>query len=489
MTRRRLPFWLLAVGFAALACRSLPADPPAAPRLDFVPLGGNEGCPPAQLRSLPINLPTALRLVEARSLDVALASERIRIAEADLTRSRVLWLPTLYLGGDYTRHDGQLQDVVGNVFSTNKSSVMAGGGASAVFAVSDALFAPLSARQVLSAQAATRTAALNDTTLAVAEAYFTVQQARGELAGALDAQQRAEELLRKTTELAKGLVAPLDVTRAQAEVARRRQLVHAAVERQRVASAELARLLRLDPAAVVEPLEPPDLQVTLVPPDRPLDDLIALGLTQRPELAAQQALVQATLERLRQERLRPLVPSILIRGNSTNPSGTLAGGYFGGGINDSMKNFSGRIDYDVQVLWELQNLGLGNRSRVQERRAENQIAMIELFRTQDRIAAEVAQAHTQVASASAQLVEAQNEVRAAVQSADDHVKGIGQTQRVGALLILVIRPQEVVASIGALGQAYNDYARAVGDYDRAQFRLYRALGQPAALLAQEPCKP
>ena len=34
-------------------------------------------------------------------------------------------------------------------------------------------------------------------------------------------------------------------------------------------------------------------------------------------------------------------------------------------------------------------------------------------------------------------------------------------------------------AIQALAQAYNDYYGAVGDYNRAQFRLYRALGNPA----------
>src|SRR6266853_5414608 len=67
----------------------------------------------------------------------------------------------------------------------------------------------------------------------------------------------------------------------------------------------------------------------------------------RPELATQQALVQATLVRLRQERLRPLIPSVLLRGASTNPSlGTLAGGYFGGGMNDKLSNFGARSDFD-----------------------------------------------------------------------------------------------------------------------------------------------
>ena len=433
-------------------------------------------------RPLPINLPTALHLAGVRPLDIDLASARIRVAAAQLARTRVLWLPTVLLGGDYFRHDGQLQDVAGNVFGTSKQSVLVGAGPYAVFAVTDALFGPLAARQVVRAREAALQAARNDALLTVAEAYFNVQEARGNLAGAEDVFRRAEEVLRRTSGLAKDLAAPVDELRARAELSRRTQAVQAARERWRTASAELARVLRLDPTAVVEPLEPPHLRVTLVPTDRSVDELIAIGLTSRPELAAQQALVQATLQRLRQEKLRPLIPSVLLRGASTPVVGTLAGGYFGGGLNDRLGNFGARLDCDIQLLWELQNLGFGNRARVNERRAENQVAVLELFRTQDRIAAEVAQAHAQARSAAARLTAAEAGVRDAAESASKHLEALGQTDTRGRLLVLIVRPQEVVAAVQALAQAYADFYGAVADYDRAQFRLYRALGQPAQSL-------
>lgn len=496
MARHRLTRWAALGAWAALGVAPALAQGPS---LDPPPIRVTsvveEGTPVVMLpgatpaaadRPYPINLPTALKLANARSLDVALASERVRVAQAQLERARVLWLPNIYLGADYARHDGQIQDVGGTVFTTSKGSLLVGGGPTMVFAVSDALYSPLAARQDVRAREAAVQAARNDNTFAVAEAYFNVQQARGELAGAEDAHKKAEELLRKTTELAKDLAAPVDVARARADLARRRQAVESARERWRTASADLARLLRLEPTVLVEPLEAPHLQVTLVPPEQSVDDLVILGLTNRPELASQRALVDATLARLRQERLRPLIPSVAIRGASANPSGQLMGGYFGGGHNDTLTNFGGRIDVDVQVLWELQNLGLGNRARVNERKAENQVALLELFRTQDRVAAEVAQAYAQVTSARGRLAEAEEGVKAAADSAQKHLEGLGQTQRAGNVLILVIRPQEATAAIGALAQAYGDYYGAVADYDRAQFRLYRALGQPADVLCGVP---
>src|SRR5207253_3176449 len=284
----------------------------------------------------------------------------------------------------------------------------------------------------------------NDSYLAVAEAYFNVQQSQGELAGALDAARRAQNLLAITERLAKPgvqIIQPVEVVRARTERARRRQAVHTARERWRLASADLVRLLRLEAGSVIQPIEPPHLRVTLVGLEKPVDDLIPIALTSRPELAAQQALVQATLARLRQERIRPLVPSVLLRGASTNPAGTLAAGTFGGGLNDTVSRFGSRSDFDVQVLWELQNLGFGNRARVAERRADHQLSLLELFRIQDRVAAEVTQAYAQAESAAARVKEAESEVRDAVDSVEKNVAGMRQTREGDNALGFFNRPQ------------------------------------------------
>jgi outer membrane protein TolC len=441
-------------------------------------------------KPLPINLATALKLAGARPLDIELAIQRTRISQAELDQARVLWLPTILVGGDYFRHDGQIQDVQGHILGTSKSTLMAGAAPIAVFAVTDAIFAPLAVRQVVRARDADVQAARNDSLLFVAEAYFNVQQARGELAGAQAVVKQLEELVRRTEKLAPGIIPQVEATRARAELSRRKQTVTTARLSWRTSSAELGRILRLEPAALVEPQEPPQVRVTIVGLTQPVDDLIPLALTNRPELASQQALVQATLQRIKQEKLRPLVPSVLLRGASTNPAGTLAGGVFGGGIDDHMSKFSARGDFDLQVLWELQNLGFGNHARVEGRKAEHQAALIDLMRVQDRVAADVVQAHAQAQASAERLIDAEAALKDSVESVDKNFEGLGTTKRLGGdVILLVIRPQEVIAAIQTLQQAYQDYYSAVNDYNRAQFRLYRALGHPAQLVAGDGCEP
>jgi outer membrane protein TolC len=458
-----LPPASLAAGKSPLAFTPPPVEPSDAP--------------------LPINLATALRLGNARPLDVQIAGRQVAAAAATYERARLLWVPNLSLGLDYFAHTGLQQNFAGDLPRSNRNTFMAGFGPNVVFAFSDAVYAPLAARQELRARHAAQQASQNDSTLAVAEAYFAVQQARGDLAGALAAEGKAEELVRKTAALAKGLAPPAEENRARVELGRRKQAVASARERWRTASAELARVLRLDPAAVVEPAEPPSLPVTVIDATVGIDDLIPVALNTRPELAGNQAFVQATLTRLKQEKIRPLVPSLAVRSASTNPAGTLGYGTFGGGTNSTLKDFGSRFDIDVQLLWEFSALGFGNKARVAERRAEFEAATLDLFRTQDRIAAEVATRFAEARAASQRLNDAEPALKEALELVQKNTEGLGQTRRIGDALTLVVRPQEAVAAIQAFAQANSDFFAAVADYNRAQFRLYRALGHPAQCLA------
>jgi outer membrane protein TolC len=439
-------------------------------------------------RIYPINLATALQLANARPLDVAIAARQVEVAAAALDRARYAWLPTVLAGGDYFRHEGPQQNSGGDLQSSSRQSALAGLGVNATFAVTDAIFGPLAARQELRAREARAQATANDITLSVAEAYFNLQQARGEYAGALRQVKEGTELVRRTDQLAKAWVPTAEATRARVELARRRQAAAAARERWQTGSAELSRLLRLEPSVLVDPVEPANLTVPLIDSALPVDDLIAIALTSRPELAANQALVQATLQRLRQEKLRPLIPSVLIRGASTPVTGTFSFGAFGGGPNSRLGDFNARLDLDAQLLWEFQNLGVGNRARVRERQGEHEVALLELFRTQDRIASEVATEYARLQSAAERLRDAEPALRDALDSLQKNMEGLRQPRGIGEGLVLVNRPQEVVAALQALALATSDYYVAVGDYNRAQFRLYRALGQPAqSLAAIMPC--
>ena len=82
--------------------------------------------------------------------------------------------------------------------------------------------------------------------------------------------------------------------------------------------------------------------------------------------------------------------------------------------------------------------------------------------------------------------EAETELKEAQASVEQNLVGVSQPRRAGNLVQLIVRPQEVVAAVNALNQAFSDYYGAIGDFNRAQFQLYRALGQPAQQLLTDP---
>ena len=98
------------------------------------------------------------------------------------------------------------------------------------------------------------------------------------------------------------------------------------------------------------------------------------------------------------------------------------------------------------------------------------------------VRAEVSAAHAQARAAADRLALAEPALRDAVDLVQKSLEGLGQTRRAGELVTLIVRPQEVVAAVQLLAQANADFHAAVGDSNRAQFRLYRALGHPSGAL-------
>jgi outer membrane protein TolC len=433
---------------------------------------------------LPINLPSAFMLSDARPLIIDAAKAAEIVAAAQLLKANVLWLPNIYAGIDYFRHDGLYPSSNGAPVFNNRAALTMGPGVSAIFATTDAIYEPLAARQLLRARQMGVQAAKNDALMDVAVTYFNVQQARGRMAGAMDTVARAKELVRRVTVLSKDLVAPIEADRARTILAEQEEVLVKAKEDWQVAAADLARLLRLNPAARITPTEPPHMALFLIAPSQEVDSLIPLGLTNRPELAASQAIVQATLTRLKQERMRPLIPSLVLQGNSGangNSSPLIGGSAAAGNIGDVQ--WGSRFDVNAVALWELKNFGAGNRALIREREGQRLQANVELFMTQDRVAAEVAQAHAQLRSGKERVRIADGGLREALINYDGNLKGMSETTRFGDLLVLINRPQEVVASLQQLDLAYQAYFKSVQDYNRAQFRLFRAMGYPAEALA------
>jgi outer membrane protein TolC len=431
----------------------------------------------------PINLATALRLSDARPLIVAAAQASVWVAEAELTRSKVLWVPTLNIGFDYLRHDGGGPDFNKGIMTAPSVNFFYGGaGLIQNVATTDVFFQPLVARQNLNSVQADIQSAKNDALSMTADAYFHVHQFRGMYAGALYAIERGNDLIERIGELSKELVPTVEVDRARNFVADLEQQATSAREMWRVHSANLTQILRLDPRAVIVPVEHDHLQITLIDPKRSLDDLMPVALTNRPELTSRAALVQATEYAVRREKMRPLTPQILINGFQT-PNELIQGGMFAIGPNNTMNQWQGRADVSLQPLWQLEGMGIGNMARIKAQRGMESLAIIDLYRLQDMVSAEVTRAVARLQSASARVKQADRALRTAIITFNGNFEGLRHTTRFGNVLVLVNRPQEVVFALQLLKLALDEYFSTVAEYNRSNFELFHALGYPARELA------
>lgn len=456
--------------------RSIPPPRPAdqmAVQLNAAPLE------PTDLR-FPINLATALRLSDARPLIVAAAQAGVWVAEAQLTRAKVLWVPSFAIGFDYLRHDGGSPDINKGVLTAASMNFFYGGaGLYQMVNLTDAYFEPLAAQQVLNSRQWDIQTAKNDALLMTADAYFSVHQYRGMYAGALYCVERGRELVERLAGLSRDLVPSDEVERARSLLAEYEQQSTSAREAWRVHSANLTQILRLDPRAVVVPLEHDHLQITLVDPAMSLHDLIHTAVTHRPELASYQSLVKAAEARVSREKMRPVLPLVMINGFQT-PGTYYNLGMFGLGPNSSMSQWVGREDLSLQLVWQFDALGIGNRARVKQERGAESAAIIKFYKAQDMVSAEVTEAQARAQSAAARVSQADRGLRESIITFNENFEGLRQTSRFENVLIKIYRPQQVTYALYLLKPAFDEYFATVAEYNRAEFQLYHALGYPAA---------
>ena len=478
--------------------------------------GGPSG-PVAGDTAVPITLAAAIQLAEASNLDIAQAREAVNQAREVLLRAQVQLIPNFNLGSIYTHHEGTAAKTEGNIIFTNKDSLFVGGGPSLTFQTTDALFGPAAARQLAAAARAGAQRVSLDTLLTVVDAYLSVQLARRRLARVEDtlealtsdepAPSRAKlkgalPLIRDFVKAGGKEALESDLARLQVEVLRRREERVGIIQDYRVQSAELARLLRLDPQVALLPLEDLRYPMPLTGEawyKRPTDELVGMALANRPELAENQALVQAALARVRAAKLRPFLPNVALNyswgdfGGSPDPNPPIMqGGKLvaqpGFGPSGRILHFDPRTDFDVSLFWRLQNMGIGNRSEVRESESIHRQAMLRRQAAYDRVIAQVVQAQENASDWAERLKESLSALF------DEAGAPNGPVYRAILLNFERIkggegRPLEVVDSIRLMADSLEAYAQAVTGYERAQLRLVLVLGLPVESIVPAEEKP
>ena len=430
----------------------------------------------------PIDLNTALRLAGVQNPELNLARQRVVEAEAVRLLAAAQILPTINLGTNYDSHSGTIQQSNGNILSVNRTALYVGAGTNAIAAgtvnipgvvlqgnIAEGVYGFLVSRQVVAQQAFTSLAVRNQVFLRVALAYSELTRAEGGRAVAIQARDEARQIARLTADYAiQGEGKPADANRAATELAFREAAVQEAEGRLLVASSELCRVLNLDPSIRLHPTDAFVVPIPIVPNPMPLCELIAVGLLRRPELGERRAAIRAALLTLEGAKVLPCSPTVLV--------GFSAGGVGGGSnlVSPVFGGFGGRADVDAIGFWTIRNLGVGNVALIRAADARlkatryQEIALLNLVRS------EVAEAYARSHARFAQIATTEAAVRSGL-------NGFRQDyQRIQERDLKTTLPIELLDNFRLLARARREYLDAIVDYNRAQFELFVAMGQPPA---------
>jgi outer membrane protein TolC len=439
-----------------------------------------------------IDLPTALRLAEGSNPRLGLSREAVREALAQYQGAKVLMLPDLNAGTNYHLHNGALQTSFGLIRSLDEQSIYVGGGARTLAAetvaipavrifghVGDAIFLPLAARQEMSARSSEATATETLVLLDVATRYLQLAGADSRIDAWKQSEAEANEIARTTEAFVlAGQGRDGDFKRARTDALLFRIKRQGAEAEATVASNQLARLLRLDPAVRLTTQRAPIEIVVLVDPQTSVEALVEMAMRRRWELAARAAQISAADQRYRLERTRPLFPLIYV--------GFSAGGFGGGsnqqslGVPSLMQTFSGRDDFDVMAVWTLQNMGAGNLATARERRVERDALFGARAQTAAMVRREVVSTHAEVVAARRHIDVADVQLVTALRGAQEEMIRTRGGQGL---------PIEALNSIKLLAQARQDAINAVVDYNVAEFGLFAAVGEIPNSRTPDPIAP
>ena len=312
---------------------------------------------------------------------------------------------------------------------------------------------------------------------------------RAEARRSIASQNRTEaaDLARLTDAYAKaGQGRKADADRANVELRKREAELTQSEADTLTASARLSQLLSLDPATRLKPIDGWVVPAPIVPDPVPLSELIAIALMQRPELAERRAEIQEALYALASAKILPFSPNVIL-GLST--------GTFGGGSNlvsssagivtagrnrqtsPRFGNFDGRTDLDLVMFWTLQNLGVGNLALTKAADSRAKQANWRERETFNRVRTEVAETHARV---NARFLQIDSTAKAFEASQEAFKQDFARIKGREGL------PIEVIDSLRLLSRSRYEYLDAVIDYNRSQFQLYVALGQPPAAALSRP---
>jgi outer membrane protein TolC len=409
---------------------------------------------------LAVDLETVFRLAEAQNHQVSLARARVQEACAEKALASNTWIPNLYIGPAYFRHEGGISNEDGTLTHSSFSSLFAGMELNGLLDFRESVFRRVNAERQLRQQRGELRRITNETLLDAAGTYIDLLTARTAEALVLSKQQDLDDLLKQAQRL---MVtepgAEIEVSRIRASIKGRQQLLLELREQADRASIRLAYLLGLDPAVTLLPADEHVMPLELVNASPPVGDLVAQALATGPGIREMEELLGLVHESMeRAQGLGRFLPALEMH---------MAEGGFGTGPGDR-QDWDNRWDFGIKARWNLTDLLTArDRQRVIQAKADQAHFAYEDLR--GKLTAGVRESREVILSG-------KEKIRIGAEHIQDAERAYELSKERLRLNVKGNSYSEVLLGLQTLSLAQVNHLQALRAYDKAQLRLLLLLG-------------
>jgi outer membrane protein TolC len=424
-------------------------------------------------KPLPISLDAVFHLAEEQNGQIAVARERVTEAYAGKDLAKSSWLPDVYVGPAYYRHEGGIQNENGTLTVSSTGALFGGMELYSRLDLREAVFAKVNAQRQLWQQKGELSRISNETLLDAAGTYIDLLTARTAETIAHDLEKSQAELLKEVDAIAKeepGLKFLVEGLRS-AQAAQKQKTLE--LQRQGdAAGAKLVYLLGLGPCTEVQPLDGKLLPLDLVDASPPCCDLVNRAWTNGPgipEMEGLLATIQEALDKSKgMSRYLPILEMCVTEGA------------FGAGPGDSLQ-WANRMDLGLQARWNLgEHATAQNRARIAHSKLRQAHLTYQELRAKLSSGVQEARESSlngkeQIGVTAEQVQHATEAYRLSKLRMKENVKGSS--------------PAEVLGTLQNLAAAQVSHLTAINTYDKAQLRLMLLLGPSSCAGAAAPVAP
>jgi outer membrane protein TolC len=421
-------------------------------------------------------------LTRTSGMEVRLAENRVREANAGVAVAQSAWLPNLRVGTSYLHHDGFIQDIPGNILNANKNAVFAGPLVRFNLDAATTVRESLKARQLARVRDAQLQREVRQHFHDAALAYVDLQSAQAGAAVYAEVMSLLGEIVNRAEKFREaGWISRLQVQPYEGERQQQRLGLLKIKQDHLAAGAKLADLLDVETPCVLYSSGDAATMLQLVDVSQSEASLVATAMAQGPGTTEVDFALQSLQEQLAAARKFRFVPQVGV---------DLGYGIFGGGVGDNYKSWGDRTDVGVHVYWDLSELLRADANRCLFETKKQQVHL-QRQQVQKKLSLGVRVALLQARSAQERLTAAEQNIANAL---DQYLKvrdmkpvvspnlrgedNAGESERVLSVLTVESR------FIAQLAAARTSYLEALIVWNKAQITLNFLTGACSEELAQ-----